>query len=107
MFPSVSIREEVALSSDEVDRRMSSDAAPYPNDAANPERLHEVYRNRQRMGTHLRSERVDQVEMRELLRIEGYVSVEIQALPPTRTAFTREDIGKVNTRKRIACICAK
>ena len=37
MFPSVSIREEVALSSDEVDRRMSSDAAPKPSDAARPD----------------------------------------------------------------------
>ena len=86
---------------------MSSDAAPYPSDAASPERLQKGYGNRQNMSAHLRSERVDQVEMRELLRIEGYVFVEIQALPPTCTAFTREDIGKVNTRKRIACICAK
>ena len=84
MFPSVSISEEAAFSSDEVDRRMSSDAAPYPSDAASPEILQEGYGNRQNMSAHLRSERVDQVEMKELLRIGGSVSVSVRATPPTR-----------------------
>ena len=96
MFPSVSMSDGGAvLSLEVVERRMSSEAAPYPREAARPDTAGTKYlESIHGHNTYLHSGKAGQYERKGLWRIVNFGFAEVRRTEPSRPASAQRLQGE-------------